>query len=551
MAIACVSQASSAGRRALSPPPERPIRKAASSYVRDPRLQNTKNSKATITTPQLKRKRPHEAIASQTSPKPSRKRRRVSLAERRENFDWDQASASIKSQSNRVRYWIEQGIWLPEAEEGPMKSFRDNYVPDALATKRRSFSLGHKRSSGSLNADTTDTTDTISSNKDFGSFMGDHEEGITPESTSLCQKLLNTPQKPPEDTLFSDKLFPQVCKMVKGQNKATGVRYILPQLVPSPKIQALRGAEHLGILNEIINASWINVKRCCNRRPQPDYSIGIDREAFNPARLQKLQPFIGSQLEEESQFTATYDTCFPFLTTEVKCGATALDVADRQNAVSQTVRLRGLVTLFRLVHREQELHRKVLGFSISHDNEAVRIYGHYPFIDGKKTTYHRCVISTFDIVPTIEGDKRWKTPTFVQNVQDLWVVKHFKMICSAVDMLQLEAESSRRPALSPQFEQSRPNSGRSRLSQQVEGSEIADEPQTGQPTARRQANNVAPNGQDGEIEDWCPASRMEQVQAVLVVLINYASASTSGRAQDATTTLGVRLATTVGLLTAH
>lgn len=371
-----------------------------------------------------------------------------------------------------------------------MQSFRENYIPDALA-KRRS-SLARKRSSGSLIADNISSSDqkpvsekntytdgqVIIELKNFGSFMEDHKEGITPESKTLCQKLLSTPQEMPEGTLFSDELFPGLCKMVKGQNEATVVRYILPHLVPSPKIRALRGAEQLEILNETINASWINATECCDRRPKPDYSIGINRDAFSLERLQKLRPFIATHMKEESTFTATYDTCFPFLTTEVKCGATALDVADRQNAVSQTIGLRGLVTLFRLVRREQELHRKVLGFSISHDNETVRIYGHYPFINGKNTTYHQCMISKFNILPTIDGDKRWKTPTFVQNVQDLWAVKHFKMICSAVDKLQLEAESSQQPALTPHSEQSTQTSGRSRLSQQLEDSEIADEPQS-------------------------------------------------------------------------
>jgi len=34
---------------------------------------------------------------------------------------------------------------------------------------------------------------------------------------------------------------------------------------------------------------------------------------------------------------------FPFLTCEVKCGAAALDVADRQNAYSMTMAVRVLV----------------------------------------------------------------------------------------------------------------------------------------------------------------------------------------------------------------
>ena len=459
-----------------------------------PSLEITKNPQAgKLSSAQPERKRHHEAVVSEVLPEPSPKRTRHSLAERRENATKDQASTPIDLQTYRVLHWSEQGTWPPETEERAMQNFREDHPPNALA-RRRSSTLGYKRSSGSLVTETTTSGDKKAlpekiSYKDeqvrielnnIGSFMDDHKEGITPESRALCQELLNNPQQISEDVLFSDELFPEVCKMVKGQNEATVVRHILPRLVPSPKIRALLGADHLKFLNETVNASWINATKCCSYRPHPDYSIGIHREAFSREQLQKLQPFIGTRLSEESLYTATYDTCFPFLTTEVKCGAIALDVADRQNAVSQTCALRGLVTLFRIVGREQELHRKVLGFSISHDNEAVRIYGHYPFIDGKITTYHRCVISEFNITPTIEGDKRWKTAKFVQNVQDKHAIDLFKMLCSAVDMLRPEAESRQWSRPSSQLEHfsqaSEPE--RSGLSQQLETSEIADEPQT-------------------------------------------------------------------------
>ncbi|KAM0267466.1 hypothetical protein ACHAQH_010108, partial [Verticillium albo-atrum] len=59
---------------------------------------------------------------------------------------------------------------------------------------------------------------------------------------------------------------------------------------------------------------------------------------------------------------------FPFLTCEVKCGAAALDVADRQNAHSMTLAVRAVVELFRLMKREDEVDRQILGFSISHDH---------------------------------------------------------------------------------------------------------------------------------------------------------------------------------------
>ena len=49
---------------------------------------------------------------------------------------------------------------------------------------------------------------------------------------------------------------------------------------------------------------------------------------------------------------------FPFLTCEGKCGAAALDIADRQNAYNMTLAVRGIVELFCAVKREDEVNQK-------------------------------------------------------------------------------------------------------------------------------------------------------------------------------------------------
>ena len=65
---------------------------------------------------------------------------------------------------------------------------------------------------------------------------------------------------------------------------------------------------------------------------------------------------------------ATWQIYFPLLTCEVKCGAAALDVVDRQDAHSMTLAVGGTVELSRLVSREEELHRELLAFSVSHNH---------------------------------------------------------------------------------------------------------------------------------------------------------------------------------------
>lgn len=265
--------------------------------------------------------------------------------------------------------------------------------------------------------------------------MTRYEEGPTEESQRLCRTLLSSPQVPPDKTLFSDELFEGTLNMIKDQNETRVIRDIAQLIVPPAEILALRGHVHLQSLREKTNAGWINAIPICGPRPQPDYGLGFRREAFTAEQFKKIEPFIGNVLEDCSYFAATYDMYFPFLTSEVKCGAAALDIADRQNAHSQSVALRGLVELFRLVDRAREIHRQICGFSISHSDENVRIWGHYPVIKDDRIAFYRHPIAKFDISPTAEGDQRWKAYTFVRNVYDLWVPDHLKKICTAIDRL--------------------------------------------------------------------------------------------------------------------
>jgi len=125
---------------------------------------------------------------------------------------------------------------------------------------------------------------------------------------------------------------------------------------------------------------------------------------------------------------------FPYFRCEVKCGAVALDIADRQNAHSMTLAVRGVVDLYRTVKREKELNREILAFSVSHDNRTVRIYGHYALIDGDKTTIYRHLIHKFDFT-ALDGKEKWTAYKFTKNVYDLCMPTHLKRVCSAIDDL--------------------------------------------------------------------------------------------------------------------
>ncbi|KAL8909885.1 MAG: hypothetical protein Q9171_004798 [Xanthocarpia ochracea] len=170
-------------------------------------------------------------------------------------------------------------------------------------------------------------------------------------------------------------------------------------------------------------------------RPQPDFSVGFGRSAFTQEQLNKLKPFVGEPGSKViTYFMATTRMYFPFLTCEVKCGAAALDIADRQNAHSMTVAVRALGELFRSVKRGKELDLEILAFFISHDHRFVRIYGHYPLIEEDKTTFYRHPIHEFSFM-ALDGKEKWTAYKFTKDVYDAWMPILYTRICSAIEAL--------------------------------------------------------------------------------------------------------------------
>jgi hypothetical protein len=267
----------------------------------------------------------------------------------------------------------------------------------------------------------------------LGKYVGRNEEGPTTESKKECKSLLEAEQAVPENSLFQDAFFEKTCEMIRDRNEAKVIQDIARLIVPSAEVLAVRGAEHLECLTESVNEGWNCSIPLTKPRPQPDYAVGFKRYAFTEEQLEKLQPFMGI-LTDSSYFMGTYYMCFPFFSSEAKSGAGALDVADRQNAHSMTLAVRGVVELFRLVKREKELHRQILAFSISHDNETARIYGHYPVIEDKKTTFYRHHIRTCAFADP-GGKEKWTAYKFTASVYNIWMPAHFKRICSAIDAI--------------------------------------------------------------------------------------------------------------------
>ncbi|KAK9434866.1 phosphatidylserine decarboxylase [Metarhizium brunneum] len=298
--------------------------------------------------------------------------------------------------------------------------------------------------------------------------MKDSEQGITQKSRELCKKLLEQKQLPPIDSLFRDDVFDETCRDLQTRNEARVLRDIGMLRVPSAETLRTLGDKSLGSLIESVNESWSNcipldATRLTPAWPQPDYSLGFRREAFTEEQLQRLEPFIGDVFSR-SYFAATYRMYFPFFTSEAKCGREGLDVADRQNAHSMAIAVTAVVELFKAVGREKELDGEILIFSVSHDNESVRIYGWYPATGASKTTIHRHTIRKFNFTE-LDGRDKWATDTFTKNVYRVYMPGFLDLIHSAVDQLPHDLLCGIRSDLS--------GSENSGLSQQLESQSMS------------------------------------------------------------------------------
>ncbi|KAI0913155.1 hypothetical protein F4823DRAFT_107902 [Ustulina deusta] len=321
--------------------------------------------------------------------------------------------------NNPIDFWRKEGCW-------PSQLFEPDMEP-LLARKRSLSALGGRKRANSASSTTPSDQkpreeksaqyrdqryETLLATK--GSFMVKSKLDVSNESKTLCKNLLERQQTFPENSLFRNDLFESTCQKIHNRNEARVIQDISRLIVPSAESLATYGAEHLEILTESVNEGWNNSIPLTGTRPQPDYSVGFQREAFTEEQLEKLSPFIGEFLGGDlSFFMATY--------------------------YIMTMAARAIVELFRLVGREDKVDRQILTFSVSHDHCSVRIYGYYPIINGKDTKYYRHPIHKFDFT-ALDGKDKWTSYRFTKNIYDTWMPDHFKRICSAIDQLPLKVD---------------------------------------------------------------------------------------------------------------
>ncbi|KAK5069418.1 hypothetical protein LTR51_008668 [Lithohypha guttulata] len=263
-----------------------------------------------------------------------------------------------------------------------------------------------------------------------GSFMHESSTGPLPEEQDLCTRLLVERTPPPNDPVFEPQGLLRFRTLLQDRSELRVCIDLHPRLVPSAEVLALQHPHDFEHLVEGHNDRWLDAIVFCHKLPQPDRTVAYSLSAFTDAERRKL----GLVPECASVFTTRDGMMFPFFTCEVKCGKEALAIADRANTNSMTIALRAVVELYRQADNAMAVHRRILGFSISHDDGIVRIYGHYPVIEGEKTTYFRSSIREFSYADK-NGQDRWTSYTFVRNLYTQFAPDHLRRIKEAIDRL--------------------------------------------------------------------------------------------------------------------
>jgi hypothetical protein len=337
----------------------------------------------------------------------------------------------------RIQYWIYESRW-------PKGDFEPDPNMSRPALKRSRLSTGEDQSENTLPSDGSGQGSRTKQSAHYartcyevflklkGGYMSDSKAGISAGEGETLQRLLTDSQKAPSNTLFDDNRFSKTCARLRNRKEMRVAVDILRLITPSAENLADQGMPVLDCLRETMNVCWNKSIPVEGPRPQPDFFVGFDVTEFSELQIDKVNHKL--RLGDLTYFSATFDMYFPFLTCEVKCGAQAILIADFQNAHSMTIAVRGVVELYRQVGRAKELHGKVLGFSISHDDRSVGIYAHYAEIDELKTNCYRHTLKEFHLAED-GGKNKWVAYQLTCNVYHSFVSTHLQRIKSAIDQL--------------------------------------------------------------------------------------------------------------------
>ena len=343
-----------------------------------------------------------------------------------------------KERHNPISYWAVHHTW-PEnfAKHNPMASL--NSTNKRLRTSdcsqsgkdERSRSYSQSRKNGEVPEQYTAAYERYILTKGLNMDYRKGEDLIFNESKTTCAKLLQTDIHILEPTALPQDKIRDMVADCSSRNEGIVNRDITQLIIPSIRLSYYCGASHLEHVIDEVKAVWYDQCVLAGPRPCPDLAIGLLSSAFTEEEIEKLKRY--SSVNNWIQVTS--DMFFPFIMCEAKCGREGLDIADRQNMHSCSVAVRALLRIeqeadkYRSKKKMNSLNGQVLIFSISHDQQDARLYGHYAIVQGEKWTYYRYPIQKFDLT---KKDSLLAIHNYVRNILKSHLSEHVKRLKDAL-----------------------------------------------------------------------------------------------------------------------
>jgi len=268
-------------------------------------------------------------------------------------------------------------------------------------------------------------------------------EFVSPDSKVACQELRKMECAAISPTIYSEDKILQVVYLCQNTNEAMVSRDITTLILPPIKALHLTDeAKRFKDFTDQVRARWHESWVLAGPRPEPDLTVGFLDSAFTVSENEKLTNYTSF----ENLTRPTNEMCFPFLMCEVECGDKGLDYADRQNMHSCSVAVKALLKLeqkadqYREDKQFESLLGKILVYSISHDQNDARVWGHYALVEGGDWTYYRHPIGKFDIAHEERG--LLALHNFARNVLTVYAPKLLERLHKAIAALPVSSTLS-------------------------------------------------------------------------------------------------------------
>ncbi|MCJ1464204.1 hypothetical protein MMC07_002817 [Pseudocyphellaria aurata] len=259
---------------------------------------------------------------------------------------------------------------------------------------------------------------------------------VSEESEKLCIDVWQMTHQTIEPTIFPTEDIHKVIHFCQDRNEGTVTRYITPMIIPSIMSLYFGGDNSLEHVVDEVNTEWYAQCVLEGPRPRPHLAVGLSSSAFTHGEIDKLRMYA----TVDNWTRTTTHMFFPFLMCEVKCGYYGLDIADRRNMHSCSVAVRAIRRIqqaadqCRPEKKTDSLDGKFLVFSISHNEEYARLYGHFAIAQGQTWTYHRYRIQTFDIAHN-NNNGLHAINNFVRKILKSYLPVHVQRLKDALDAL--------------------------------------------------------------------------------------------------------------------